>query len=100
MFSCGGLLEGRISVNCQGTCIKKTPSACPSLVDMSALTEVVESFVKFARDFGQCMIEEVVEPYLEAQKLSEDTLFPSRVRQQLAGAMSCGVLLCATAAAY
>ncbi|CAE7559322.1 unnamed protein product, partial [Symbiodinium necroappetens] len=62
---CGGLLEGRISVNCQGACVKRTPSACPSLVDMSALTEVVDSFVKFARDFGQCMIEEVVEPWLE-----------------------------------
>ncbi|OLP99276.1 hypothetical protein AK812_SmicGene18174 [Symbiodinium microadriaticum] len=62
---CGGVLGGRISVNCQGTCVKRTPSACPSLVDMSALTEVVDSFVKFARDFGQCMIEEVVEPWLE-----------------------------------
>ena len=78
---CGGLLEGRISVNCQGTCVKRTPSACPSLVDMSALTEVVDSFVKFARDFGQCMIEEVVEPWLEARKLSEDTVFPSRAWQ-------------------
>ena len=65
-FCCGGLLGGRVSVNCQGTCVRKTPSACPSLVDMSALTEVVDSFVKFANDFGQCMKEEVLDPWLEA----------------------------------
>eukprot|EP00439_Symbiodinium_sp_Y106_P073236 s3641_g13.t1 len=56
---------------------------------MSALTEVVESFVKFARDFGQCMIEEVVEPYLEDEYGCRFSASP----QQMTASLTCTQLV-------
>ncbi|CAE8723074.1 unnamed protein product [Polarella glacialis] len=58
---CGGLAGGRISVNCQGTCVQVSPSACPTLVDLKALKAAGQALLDAAKKFGECLVKEVVE---------------------------------------
>lgn len=62
---CGGLAGGRVSVNCQGTCVQESASACPSLVDLQTLKDAGKVLLDAAKSFGECLVEEILEPILD-----------------------------------
>lgn len=62
---CGGLAGGRVSVNCQGTCAKKSAAACPALFDLQTLKAAGKVLLDAAKSFGGCLVTEVLEPILD-----------------------------------